>query len=166
MFLEIYANISNKKLKNEAIIGYVAAVVLVPVLYYLAGITDTKSIVIYVIGIVILPGVMMLANWLQFRHEPSVSASHVIKDIMVNEAVIREKLDMISQKKKWRLADQGENWIKLETPVSFTSYGEYITIEFGENEITISSTPKVSSSHIVITSSDNGEAISKIIHAA
>jgi hypothetical protein len=162
----MYPNISNRKMRNAVVIGYLFFVVFVPVFYYLTGINDTKSIIAYVIGIVIFPGIITLASWLQYRHDPSVTASRVIKNLKADQTAIREKVVILSQKKKWRLVEQGENRLKLETPFRLPSFGEYITIEMSENEVTILSIPKVSPGQdTVITGSDHVEAISKVLEA-
>ena len=162
----MYANVSNKKMRYATVIGYLFFVIFMPVFFYLTGVNFWDSITSYVTGIVIFPGIIALASWLQYRHEPSVIASRVMKDLKADQKAIREKVVLLSQQKKWRLVEQGENRLKMETPFRLPSFGEYITIELGENQVTILSTPKVSlEKGTFFTGSDHVEAVSKVLEA-
>jgi len=160
----MYLNISNNRLRKASFIGYLLLVVFVPVLYYATGTNDPKAIVAYVTGIVIFPGIIILANWIRHRSEPTVTASHHIKNIKADRAAIRERVILGEQQKKWRLVDEGDDWFKLETPVRFPSYGEYIFIKLDKEEVKITNKPKVSQEqHTDVYAGDKGEEVADFL---
>ena len=87
-------------------------------------------------------GLLSLAFFITRKQKPSITEKKVV--LTDKEQSLFSILDYIHQNKHFRILVKEENFLKLETALSWRSFGEYITVHKVGDSIEVLSTPKLS----------------------
>ncbi len=134
----MYINITDQSIRRSAIISYLLAIILGLLWVLYAGFTG-KNLVIYMVSIVILPG---LSIWGICKTFTGKQRNMVVKTVTVNSQDARAIISDIARKQHWRLRER-EGKLEMETPLSLVSFGERITVELRQGEAVVTSASKL-----------------------
>lgn len=140
----MYITYNYKKIRNFSIAFHAFLIVLTPLLYWILNQPfDTRFWVVYIIFIILLPAVSIyfwnkMAGSEKLYIEEKLSLVKAFKRDEFNK-----KIQHICKKKGWRIKQTIDDYYLIETPVSWKSFGEIITLRLDYPEIHMSSRPKV-----------------------
>lgn len=133
-----------RKVRNFLIAFHVLLIVLTPILYLLLKQPfDSRFWIPYIIIIILLPAISIYF----WSRKASSAKLHIEEKLSLVKPFRREALDkkiqQICKEKGWRIRQATDHLYIIETPVSWKTIGEIITLRLDHAEIHMSSRPKV-----------------------